>query len=258
MNISEEAYYNLEKVFISRTAEFRSKDNLLFKYYYYLTKDTKDKLDYLLNKPYILGSGLPIDEFFIDGSFKGIVIKYFEDAVPFSSATNFSITEKFKACIDISRQLNILHSYGMCFNDIQSDNLLIDKDGGHLIDFDNSSFFGSLKSSCRYKLKDASGNTFLSSVEVDLYKALICYLSLFYHIDFFKELYACSDKNIFKFLLLFEGTSIFPLLNCATDSVRTNGDMPFPDIKKFMPFIVDEESFNYDLNKVKEKLKLLR
>ena len=41
MNISEEKYSSLEKLFDSRTAEFRRKGNLLFKNYYFLTKEIK-------------------------------------------------------------------------------------------------------------------------------------------------------------------------------------------------------------------------
>ena len=227
MRINEEEYYTLDKVCVSGTAEFRRRKDLLFKYYYFFKRQTKDKLEYLMSKSYILGSG-------------------------------FSIEEKIKACIDISKQLDEFHSYGMCFNDIQSGNLLIDKNGGHLIDFDCSSFFGSADNSCKYKLGDALGNIYLSSIEVDLYKALICYLSLFYNIDLFKEIFYCSDRNIFNLPLLFYDTSIFLLLNRATNIVSTNDDVPFPDIKEFIPFILDEERFGYDLNKIKEKIKLLR
>ena len=257
MNVSYEWYSSLEKLFDSRTAEFKRNGNFLIKYYYYLKIGTKEKLEYLLNKPYILGSGLPIDEVFLYDSFRGIVINYFENAVPFLKTSDFSIEEKIKACLDISRQLNTFHGYEMYFNDIQCDNLLIDKDGGHLIDFDNASFFGSFDASSRYNLRDDSGNIILSSVKVDLYKALICYLSLFYNIDFLKKVYNCSNNSISNFLLLFDNTSIFPLLNRATNSVSID-DIPFPDIKEFIPFLLDKERFNYDLDKVKDKVKMLR
>lgn len=46
MNLSKEEYSSLEKLFDSRTAEFRRKGNLLFKNYYFLTKEIKDNLEY--------------------------------------------------------------------------------------------------------------------------------------------------------------------------------------------------------------------
>ena len=257
MNISEEKYSSLEKLFDSRTAEFRRKGNLLFKNYYFLTKEIKDNLEYLINKLYILGSGIPIDEFFINDSFKGVVINYFKDAVSFSKASNFSIEEKIKACNDISRQLNDLHSYGMCFNDIQCDNLLIDKDGGHLIDFDSSTFVGSTEYSCRYRLIDTDGNDVLSSVNGDLYKALICYLSIFYNIDLEKTLKYNGFLSVSAVSDLFENTSIAELINDTTIDIFSNNKELLPNMEVFLPFISDEERVNYDINILKDKVKTL-
>ena len=62
MRINEEEYYTLEKVCVSGTAEFRRRKDLLFKYYYFLKRQTKDKLEYLMSKSYILGSGFSIEE----------------------------------------------------------------------------------------------------------------------------------------------------------------------------------------------------
>ena len=255
MNISEEKYSSLEKLFDSRTAEFRRKGNLLFKNYYFLTKEIKDNLEYLINKPYILGSGIPIDEFFIDDSFKGVVINYFKYAVSFSKASNFSIEEKVKACNDISRQLNGLHSYGMCFNDIQCDNLLIDKVGGHLIDFDSSTFVGTTEYSCRYRLRDTDGNDVLSSVKGDLYKALICYLSIFYNISLEKILKYNGILRVFWVSDLFENTSIAELVNDTTIDIFSNNKELLPNMEVFLPFLLDEERFNYDSEKVIKKAK---
>lgn len=255
MNISEEKYSSLEKLFDSRTAEFRRKGNLLFKNYYFLTKEIKDNLEYLINKPYILGSGIPIDEFFINDSFKGVVINYFKDAVSFSKASNFSIEEKIKACNDISRQLNELHDYGMCFNDIQCDNLLIDKDGGHLIDFDSSTFVGSTEYSCRYRLIDTDGNDVLSSVNGDLYKALICYLSIFYNMDLEKMLKYNGILSVSAVSNLFENTSIEELVSNITKDIFSDNNELLPNMEVFLPFILDEERFNYDSEKIKKKIK---
>ena len=257
MEITKEEYESLEKLFDSRTAEFRRKDNLLFKNYYFLTEKIKDNLEYLINKHYILGSGIPIDEFFIDDSFKGVIINYFKDAVSFSKASSFSVEEKVKACNDISRQLNDLHSYGMCFNDIQCDNLLIDKDGGHLIDFDSSTFVESTEYSCRYRLRDNDGNCVLCSVKADLYRALICYLSIFYNIDLEKTLKYNGFLSVSVVSDFFENTSIAELINDTTIDIFSNNKELLPNMEVFLPFISDEERVNYDINILKDKVKTL-
>ncbi len=254
MNLSEEEYSGLEKLFDSRTAEFRKKGNLLFKNYYFLKMVTKDNLEYLINNIYILGSGIPIDEFFVNDRFKGIVTKYFKDAVSFSKASSFSIEEKVKACNDISRQLNELHSYGMCFNDIQCDNLLIDKDGGHLIDFDSSSFIGSTEYSCRYRLRD----DLLSSVKTDLYKALICYLSIFYNMDLEKMLKYNGVLSVSEVSYLFENTSIEDVVSDITKYIFSDNKEMLPSMEVFLPFLSDEDRVNYDINILKDKVKILR
>jgi len=258
VKITKEEYESLEKLFDSRTAEFRRKGNFLLKEYFYLDYLLKGKFDYLLRFPHIEGSGELIDEFFINNNYKGIVVNEFKDAVPFSIASDFSIEEKVKACIDIFRQLSILHSYGMCFNDIHSDNFLIDKDGGHLIDFDEIDYFGGSSHSYKYRLAGSDGNTFFSSVEVDLYKSLICYFDLFYDINFEEKLAVGSIIDISKVSLLFEGTSISQLVDYTTRIMFSDDTEYFPDIKDFIPFILDVERYNYDLKKIKEKLKVLR
>lgn len=255
MNLSDKEYSSLEKLFDSRTAEFRRKGNLLFKNYYFMKKVTKDNLEYLINIPYIFGSGVPIDEFFINGSFNGVVINYFKDAVPFSKVSNFSIEEKVKACNDISRQLDELHNYDMCFNDIQCDNLLIDKDGGHLIDFDSSTFIGSTEYSCRYRLR-YNNNDVLSSFKADSYKALICYLSIFYNMDFEKMLKDNGVLSVLDVSYLFENTSIENIVSDITKYIFNDNKELLPNMEVFLPFILDEESFNYDMNKIKKKVKI--
>ena len=91
MNLSEAEYFSLEKLFDSRTAEFRSKGKNLLKEYYYFDHSVKRKFDYLLQMPSIEGSGEPLDGFFINGDYKGIVVNYFNDAVTFSEAKHFCI-----------------------------------------------------------------------------------------------------------------------------------------------------------------------
>lgn len=255
MNFSEEEYSSLERLFNSRTAEFRRDGDLLFKNYYFLKSESKEVLEYLINKPHILNSGYPIDEFFINDKFKGIVINYFEDAVPFLLATDFSIEEKVKASNDIFEQLKVLHSYEMCFNDVQSANLLIDKKGGHLVDFDSSSFIGSTRCSCYYNFIDFDGKILCSSVRGDLYKMLICCLSFLYNIDL-EKIFNCSS-NLDVFFYLFLNTSVDEIIRNDFINMIDDGEFGL-NIDGILPFLLDSERYNYDLEQVKENVKSLR
>ena len=255
MNLTKKEYSSLELVYVSRTAEFRRKDDFLLKKYIYSNPLVKSKFDYLLFFPHIDGSGELLDELFIGEFFQGIVTKEFKDAVPFSKGKEFSITEKIKACLDINRQLSMLHSYNMCFNDMHIDNLLIDKSGGHLIDFDEIDYFGGSSYSSKYRLVNSNGSIFSGSFKVDLYKSMICYLSLFYNIDLEKLLKYNGILNVSIVPYLFENTSIGELVSNATKNMFTNDKELVPNIKDFLPFILDEERFNYDLDKIKKKVK---
>ena len=143
----------------------------------------------------------------------------------------------------------------MCFNDIQCDNLLIDKDGGYLIDFDSSTFVGSTEYSCRYRLIDTDGNDVLSSVNGDLYKALICYLSIFYNIDLEKTLKYNGFLSVSVVSNFFENTSIAELVNDITIDIFSNNKELLPNMKVFLSFLLDEERFNYDSEKIIKKAK---
>ena len=143
----------------------------------------------------------------------------------------------------------------MCFNDIQCDNLLIDKAGGHLIDFDSSTFVGTTEYSCRYRLRDTDGNDVLSSVKGDLYKALICYLSIFYNMDLEKMLKYNGILRVSWVSDLFEITSIAELVNDTTIDIFSNNKELLPNMKVFLPFLLDEERFNYDSEKIIKKAK---
>ena len=130
----------------------------------------------------------------------------------------------------------------MCFNDIHSDNLLIDKSGGHLIDFDEIDYFG--------------GSSY--SPKVDLYKSLLCYLGLFYNLDIERELKFSSVLDISKVPLLFDKTTFVNLINNATSAMFSFDFYNIPNIEEFLPFVLDEDKYNYDLEKIKENVKVLR
>ncbi len=258
INLTSKEYYNLDLVYTSRTAELRRKDDYLLKRYVYSNPLVKNKFEYLLNFPYIKNSGELLAELFINDFYEGIVIKEFKDAVPFSKGKVFSLHDKIKACLDIDKQLSILHDYRMCFNDIHSDNLLIDKNGGHLIDFDEIDYFGGSSYLPKFRLGNSDGNTFSGSVSVDLYKALICYLELFYNLNIEEKLKICSVLDISMIPILFAETTFSDLINDATVAMFSPNLESFPNLEELLPFVSDEEKYNFDLEKIKENVKTLR
>lgn len=258
MNLTKEEYYNLDLVCISRTAELRRKGDLLLKKYVYANPMVKSRFDYLLNFPHIKDSGELLEELFINDDYIGIVVNNFQEAFPFSKGNNFSIMEKSKACIDINRQLLTLHKYHMCFNDIHSDNFLIDKYGGHLIDFDEIDYFGGSSYAPKYRLGNCNGNVFNGSVKVDLYKALLCYLELFYNLDIVKELQFANVLDISKVPILFSHTSVQTLVNDATLAMFCFDFENIPGIEELLPFVFDEERYNSDLEAIKKNIKVIR
>ena len=121
--------------------------------------------------------------------------------------------------------------------------------------FDEIDYFGGSSYSSKYRLVNSNGNIFSDSFKVDLYKSMICYLSLFYNIDLEKLLKYNGILNVSVVSYLFENTSIGELVSSATKNMFTNDKELVPNIKDFLPFILDEERFNYDLDKIKKKVK---
>ena len=64
----------------------------------------------------------------------------------------FTHKERLKASIDCTRQLKELHNKGFFLNDIALSNSHIDKDGGHLIDFDSATKRSPKKTESHYEL----------------------------------------------------------------------------------------------------------
>ena len=62
----------------------------------------------------------------------------------------FTHKERLKATLDCTNQLKELHNKGYLLNDIALTNQLIDKDGGHLIDFDSATKISPKKTESHY------------------------------------------------------------------------------------------------------------
>ncbi len=255
MKITKEEYESLELIYNTFCSQLRIKDNFLLKKNRYTSSETRLIFDYLAEKPYIENSGEPIDDLIIDDEYKGIVMYYFKDAIPFAKASHFLLDKKIKAITDTDNQLNALHRYDLCFNDVHTSNLLIDSNGGHLIDFDSVTFGDEELSYTRFYL-NYKDKKFDVSFNADNYKALISYFSLIYGIELEEALVDGGLLDLSLLEELLKGTSIFPLICDANKNMLL--DCPIPNIADFLPFISDEERVNHDINLLKDKVKTLR
>ena len=255
MKITKEEYERLELIYNTFCSQLRIKDNFLLKKNRYASSETRLIFDYLFGKPYIENSGEPIDDLIIDEEYKGIVMYYFKDAIPFAKASHFLLDKKIKAITDTDNQLNTLHRYNLCFNDVHTSNLLIDSNGGYLIDFDSVAFCDDDISYTRFYLYYKDKN-FDVSFNADNYKALISYFSLIYGIELENILVKDGLLDLSLLEEFLKGTSVFPLIGVANKNILL--DCPIPNIVDFLPFISDEERVNYDINILRDKVKTLR
>ena len=251
MEITKEEYESLELIYNTFCSQLRIKDNFLLKKNRYNSSETRLIFDYLFGKPYIENSGEPIDDLIIDEEYKGIVMYYFKDAIPFAKASHFLLDKKIKAITDTDNQLNTLHRYDLCFNDVHTSNLLIDSNGGHLIDFDSVTFGDEDISYVRFYLSYKDEN-FDVSFNADNYKALISYFSLIYGIELEEALVKDGLLDLSLLEELLKGTSIFPLIVVANKNLLL--DCPIPNIADFLPFVSDLDRVNYDTHLIKSKV----
>ncbi len=251
MKITRKEYESLELIYDKYYSQLRIKGDSLLKKNRYTNKETRLIFHYLFGKPYIKNSGEPLDDLFIDDEYKGVVVHYFKDAIPFAEAFDFPLDEKIKAIIDVDNQLSTLHQYDLCFNDVHTSNLLIDSNGGHLIDFDSISSVDKMFSLTKFYL-NYEDKEFDVSFNVDNYKALISYFSLIYGIPL--ENAFVNEGNIELAILkeFFRNTSVYHLLKVANRNMLL--DCPIPSVGDFLPFISDLERVNYDTNIIKSKI----
>ena len=253
MKITKVEWDKLQR--LSKSYKLKIKDNYLLKSFSF-DDSNRSLFSDLLKKPYIINSGSPIDFLVINHITSGIIMYYYNKAVLFRNAISYPLNLKVKACLDIEKQLEQLHSYGVCFNDIHIDNLLIDEDSGHLVDFEAISYLDGKRSLSRYFLKYDLLGRFDISFNADNYKALICYFSLIYGIDIESVFYKRRYVSINEIVEFFKETSIYQLICDANKNILLGDEITkFVD---FLPFFLEEERVCYDSNILKKKINLLK
>ena len=105
----------------------------------YRMENREKTLDYLMSFSKIVDSGYPLEKLYLDGQLWGYISDYFKESFSFNSSMvmNRTFYDKIKASRDVDSQLREIHKRDIIFHDINCGNLLIDSNGGHIIDFED-------------------------------------------------------------------------------------------------------------------------
>lgn len=215
----------------------------------------KKTLDYLMMFPLVTGSAYPKDIVIEDGCFVGYTADYYKNCCEFGSwgTYNYSFDEKIKAIRDVDFQLKELHDRNVIFHDINNCNLLIDKNGGHLIDFEDvicPNIIGMYLS--KYILKHQEIKVGCSKQE-DQFKLLISSLNLLYGVKF--EKFFTGERDIDNILFFIkENKELYEFVENYFTSFSWYSDEAFPYLSEVIDKI-DEEKIRHTVRKIKFRTK---
>ena len=208
----------------------------------------------LVNEKEIEGSGYPIDEYKVDNKLQGFIMYYYNHSYTFSYVINrdmFSHEEKLKASIDCTNQLKELHNKGYLLNDIALSNSLIDKEGGHLIDFDGATKNSPKKAESHYELT-INGKIIRTSYNTDKLKQALTNLSLIYNINLEEIIhYRTNDVNSI-FSLFKDNKEVFNLLYSYLSC-----DNSKPYFEELKDTLKDEDKVMFESAKIYRKINKL-
>lgn len=226
-------------------------DDSIIKIIKCMESEKEDIINFFLANPFIKDSGQPIDDFRVDDRLMGYVERYYRDALTFNDAINsnkFSYKERLNASIQVSKQLREIHKHDLLFNDICLQNQLIDKNSGHLIDFDAVTTKDINSFETHYVLK-SRGKELDNDSNMDKLKQAITNLSLIYQIDI-EEIILYTTRDVNNIIGLFkDNRDIFNLLNSYLDIYQ---DTPYFDILE--KNLADEEKTIFEAGKVRQKI----
>lgn len=215
-----------------------------------LSKEKETTIKELIESGLIKGSGYPIDEYKVDNKLHGFIMHYYPHSYTFDYVINremFTHEERLKAVIDCSNQLRKLHNKGYFLNDIALSNSLIDKDGGHLIDFDSVTKINPKKTESHYALT-LNGEMISPSYSTDKIRQALTNLSLIYKINF-EEIIRDRTADVNSLFSLFkDNKEIFSLLSSYLDC---DSSTPYFDILE--NHLKDEEKIIIESAKIYRK-----
>lgn len=191
----------------------------------YRMENREKTLDYLMSFSKIVDSGYPLEKLYLDGQLWGYISDYFKESFSFNSSMvmNRTFYDKIKASRDVDSQLREIHKRDIIFHDINCGNLLIDSNGGHIIDFEDVLIPDALVEPYSLYGLCFKKRPIVASKKLDQLKLLISVFSLLYIYDI--ERYFIFNKDISKLLefvkddeVLYEFVS--DCLSCINDKGR--------------------------------------
>ena len=159
----------------------------------------------------------------------------------------FTHKERLKATLDCTNQLTELHNKVYLLNDIALTNQLIDKDGGHLIDFDSATKRSPKKTESHYELT-LNGRMLSPSYNTDKLKQALTNLSLIYKINFEEVINDRTNDVNSLFSLFKDNKEIFNLLYSY---LSCDSSKPYFDVLK--DSLEDEEKIIFESAKIYRK-----
>ena len=215
-----------------------------------LTKEKESTIRELLGEKKIEGSGYPIDEYSVDNKLQGFIMPYYSHSHTFDYIVNrdmFTHKERLKATLDCTRQLKELHNKGFFLNDIALSNSLIDKDGGHLIDFDSATKRSPKKTESHYELT-LNGKMLRPNYNTDKLKQALTNLSIIYGINFEEVIKDITTDVNSLFSLFKDNKEIFNLLYSY---LSCDSSKPYFDV--LIDTLKDKEKVMFESAKIYRK-----
>lgn len=215
-----------------------------------LNLEKESTIEELLKSKAIKNSGYPLEEYREDGKLQGFIMPFFNKAYTFDYVINremFTHEERLKAAIDCTIQLKQFHKKGYFLNDIALSNQLIDKKGGHLIDFDAASKSNSKKTESHYNLT-LNGRKLNPSYNTDKIRQALTNLSLIYKINF-EEIINDKTTDVNSLFSLFKDNK--EIFNLLYSYLSSDSSKPYFDILK--DNLKDEEKVMFESAKIYRK-----
>ena len=215
-----------------------------------LTEEKESTIEELLDSKAIQNSGYPLEEYRVDDKLYGFIMHFYPNSHTFDYVINremFTHQERLKAAIDCTMQLKEFHNKGYLLNDIALSNQLIDKQGGHLIDFDAASRNGSKKIESHYNLT-LNGRKLNPSYNTDKIRQALTNLSLIYKINF-EEVIKDRTDDVNSLFSLFKDNK--EVLNLLYSYLSSDNSKPYFDVLK--DTLEDEEKVMFESAKIYRK-----
>ena len=187
----------------------------------------------------------------------GYLCSWFQNAYSFAYAgtTNlpaFTLAEKQQAVLDTTAQLKAFHQNGFIVGDVRGANHLIDKTGGHLIDFEDSFVVGDEKI-CNapfyfYHEENKTLAINLATQEEDCRKQNLIHIGFLLGVELEYPMYALRENA----LLLSDAFGVDKALQAIAQEIFFGEHPPYFDA--YLPFFQDEEKNQYEGKKIHKKI----